>query len=128
MMTPFTLDGRTYNVAVTALTRKFSVLDTDQTGRTQDGNMYRDIIGTYYNYEMTVQPKNNDPGALDALWDALSQPVASHVCTFPYNQTTMTQTMYVTSGEQPVHMLYPNKTEWGEIKFSFIAMSPRLTP
>lgn len=127
-MTAFTMDGRTFNVAVTALTRKFSVLDTDQTGRVIAGDMYRDIIGTYYNYEMTVQPINSDPAAMDALWDAVSQPVPSHVCTFPYNQTTMTQTMYVTSGEQPIHALYPNKTEWGELKLSYIAMAPRITP
>lgn len=127
-MTPFILDGVTYNVFVTALKRSFSVLDTDQTGRTQDGEMYRDIVGTYYNYEMTVQANGSDVAALDRLWEALSQPVVSHVCVFPYNQTTLTQRMYVTSGSQEVRQLTKNKTYWNGITFSFVAMSPKVVP
>lgn len=125
---PFLLDGVAYNVHVTNLKRSFSVLDTDKSGRTQDGEMYRDIIGTFYNYEMTVQPRGGNTADLDAFWDAISQPVASHVCTFPYNQTTITQRMYVTGGDQPIKLLQPAKTHWGELTIKFIAMSPRVTP
>lgn len=121
----FLLDGITYNVRVTKLTRKFSVLDSDKTGRTQSGNMYRDVIGTFYNYAMTVEQKDGDADAMDALWDAISQPAVSHICVFPYGQTTLTQQMYITSGEQDVRRLGNNKTEWGELQLSFIAMTPR---
>jgi len=125
---PFLLDGVAYNVSVTGLKRSFSVLDTDNSGRTQDGEMYRDIIGTFYNYEMTVRQRGDDRAALDAFWDAISQPAASHVCTFPYGQTTLTQRMYVTGGEQPIKLLQPDKTHWGELTVKFIAMAPRVTP
>lgn len=125
---PFLLDGVAYNVRVTKLTRKFSVLDSDKTGRTQNGEMYRDIIGTFYNYSMTVEQRGDDAAAMDEFWEAISQPQASHVCAFPYGQTTMTQRMYITSGEQDVTGITNGGTNWGEMTLSFIAMSPRVTP
>ncbi len=123
----FLIDGIAYNVHVTDLVRKFSVLDTDKSGRTLNGEMYRDPIGTFYNYTMTVEPKNGDTNALDAFWEAISQPVASHLCTFPYGQTILTQRMYITSGEQPIIRMVSDKNYWGALNVNFIAMSPKVT-
>ena len=125
---PFLLDGVAYNVRVTKLTRKFSVLDSDKTGRTQNGEMYRDIIGTFYNYSMTVEQRGDDVSAMDEFWEAISQPKVSHVCVFPYGQATMTQKMYITSGEQDVTSITGSETSWGEMSVNFIAMSPRVVP
>ena len=122
----FKMDGVAYNVSVTVLTRKFSVMDTDKSGRTQDGAMYRDIIGTYYNYTMTIQERGGDAAALDAFWEAISSPTKSHVCEFPYGQETLTQQMYVTSGEQSLRLMQPEKNHWGEISVNFIAMKPEV--
>ena len=126
MIEVFTVDGVAYNVHVTELVRKFSVLDSDTSGRTMDGEMYRDPIGTFYNYTMTVQGRSGDNNALDAFWEAISQPVASHVCTFPYGQKTLTQRMYVTSGEQGLKLLGENSADWGELTVNFIAMCPEV--
>lgn len=124
----FLLDGIAYNVDVTKLARKFSVLDSDKSGRTQDGQMYRDVIGTYYNYTMTVGMRGTDAAALDAFWEAVSRPDVSHVCQFPYGQNTLTQRMYVTSGEQEILLMTQRKNYWKEITLNFIAMSPRVVP
>lgn len=124
----FTIDGVGYNVDVTKLTRKFSVLDTDKTGRTMDGEMYRDTVGTFYNYTMSVRGKSEDPASLDAFWEAISKPVASHVCVFPYGQKMLTQRMYVTSGEQDLTVISAGKSYWGEISINFIAMGPKVKP
>lgn len=125
---PFLLDGVAYNVIVSKLTRKFSIQDTSKTGRTQSGDMYRDVIGTFYNYSMTVEQMGADAAALDAFWEAISQPVDSHVCVFPYGQNTLTQRMYITSGEQDMMCLSPERTDWGILNVSFIAMSPKVVP
>ena len=52
----FLMDGRAYNVEVESdsLERSFAVTDTDQSGRTMDYTMERDVIGTFYNYAMKV--------------------------------------------------------------------------
>ena len=125
---PFLLDGVAYNVSVSKLTRKFSVLDSDKTGRTLNGEMYRDIIGTFYNYSMTVDQRGTDAKSFDAFWEAISQPVESHVCVFPYGQSTLTQRMYVTSGEQDLKAALTNAARWGELSINFIAMSPKVVP
>lgn len=124
----FMLDGVGYNVSVINLTRKFSVMDTDKSGRTMDGEMYRDPIGTFFNYSMTIAPKAGDQDAMDAFWEAISQPVASHVCVFPYGQKTLTQKMYITSGEQDLKLVSGDKKHWGELSVNFVAMGPKVTP
>lgn len=124
----FLLDGVAYNVSVTELTRKFSVLDTDKSGRTLNGEMYRDPVGTFYNYSMTVSTKDGDTESMDAFWEVISKPEVSHICTFPYGQTTLTQQMYITSGEQGIQRMGTGKTYWGDLKINFIAMSPKVTP
>lgn len=122
----FTIDGVSYNVHVTKLVRKFSVMDTSSTGRTLSGEMYREIVGTFYNYSMTVSPNSGDPGAMDAFWEAISKPVASHVCVFPYGQKTLSQKMYITSGEQDLTLKDESCSTWGEITIEFVAMGPKV--
>lgn len=124
----FTMDGVSYNVDVVALTRKFSVMDTEQSGRTQNGEMYRDVIGTFFNYTMTVRERGGDAAALEAFWAAVSDPSASHICVFPYGQTTLTQRMYVTGGEQNLMLVNNGKNHWDEVTLNFIAMGPRVMP
>ena len=124
----FTIDGVGYNVRVTKLTRKFSVMDTEKSGRTMDGEMYRDPIGTFFNYTMTIAPCGSDADAMDAFWEAICQPVASHVCVFPYGQKMLTQRMYVTSGEQDLTVISAGKSYWGEISINFVAMGPKVKP
>lgn len=123
---PFVMDGIEYNVNVMELERGFEVIDSAKAGRTQNGDMYRDPVGTFYNYTITIEQKEGDIAALDALWEAMSQPVDSHLCTFPYNQTTLTQRMYVTSGKQKIRNIKTSRTEWDSMSISFIAMSPRV--
>lgn len=123
----FMMDGVGYNVDVAELKREFSVQDTDNSGRTMDGAMYREPIGTYYNYTMTIRPKPGAQADMDAFWEAISQPVVSHMCTFPYNQQTLTQKMYVTGGEQALTRLWEKGTAWGEASISFIALRPAVS-
>lgn len=126
-MDVFLMDGVSYNVSVTSLVRKFSVMDTDKSGRTQNGRMYRDIIGTFYNYTMTIREHDSDAAALEEFWSAISDPTkTSHVCQFPYGQKTLTQEMYVTSGEQALERMEKEKNHWGELSVNFIAMGPEV--
>lgn len=127
-MEPFILDGKTYNVAVTGLTRKFTVPDSGLSGRMQNGDIFRDPVGTYYNYTMRVVQRGGDAQALDGFWEAISQPVRKHICVFPYGQQTLTQEMYVISGAQPLIYLSDGIRRWGELSVDFIAASPRVTP
>lgn len=127
-MDPFLLDGQSYRVHVTALTRKFAVPDARKSGTTLNGRVYREPVGTMYHYDMTVSPIGEDTGQMDALWEAVSQPVKSHVCTFPYGQHTLTQRMYVRSGAQDLKRMTPQGNHWGQITLEFEAAEPKVMP
>lgn len=127
MITQFLLDGIAYNVQVMNLKRSFSVKDAIQPSETQSGSIYRNPIGTYYNYTLTVRQKDGDRSSFDAFWEAISKPVASHVCVFPYNQSNITQQMYVTAGSQDIKRLYKDGAEWRDITVNFIAQAPKVT-
>ena len=122
----FIMDQKAYDVHVMKLTRKFSVLDTDKSGRTLDGQMYREPLGTFYNYTLTVCSRVGKEAEMDALWEAISQPASSHVCVFPYGQKTLTQKMYITTGEQSLIRRADGKNHWGELSVNFIAMEPKV--
>ena len=124
----FLMDGIAYNVDVTKLVRKFSVLDTDRSGRTLDGQMYRDVVGIFYNYTMTVCQRGSDNQAMDAFWEAVSKPEQSHICQFPYGQDILVQRMYVTSGEQELLLMTDRGNLWKEVTLNFIAMGPKVVP
>lgn len=126
MITQFLIDGVSYNVQVMELTRSFVVKDAIKASETQNGNIYRNPIGTYYNYSMTVREKDGDRAAFDAFWEAISQPKESHVCVFPYNQSTLTQRMYVTSGSQGIRKLYKDGAQWQDITIQFTAQAPKV--
>lgn len=126
MITQFLLDGTAYNVQVMSLKRSFSVKDAIQPSETQSGSIYRNPIGTYYNYTLTVRQKDGDRESLDALFEAISKPVSFHACTFPFNQSMLTQKMYVTTGSQDIKRLYENGAEWGDITINFIAQTPKV--
>ncbi|MCB7321107.1 hypothetical protein [Lacrimispora sp. 210928-DFI.3.58] len=125
----FLLDGKSYNVEVEAdsLERSFAVTDTDQSGRTLDYTMNRDIIGTFYNYAMKVYPKPDDLAAYDAFYDAISDPnYDSHEMTFPYGQETLTFQAYVSQGKDRLR-IRKGRNIWGMegMSLNFTAMEPQ---
>jgi hypothetical protein len=123
----FTMDGIEYDVNVMKLSRNAKVTDTDNSGRTLDGAMHRDIIGTFYNYTLEIAAKENKQQDYDRLYDAASAPVDSHDVVFPYGQETLSFKAYVT--ETSDTMIRRNGVNlWGRddnLKLNFIAMKPQ---
>lgn len=128
MVDQFLIDGKPYNVHVVSLTRSFVVRDAVTMGYTQNGGTYRDPVGTYFNYSMTVMEKDSDRVSFDALFDLISRPDKSHVCTFPYNQSTLTQEMFITQGRQPLKRIYSDGIWWDALTIDFVAVRPKVVP
>lgn len=128
MRSVLTLDGVEYpNLHIVSLKRSFSVLDGDNAGRVMTGAMVRDIIGTYYNYSLEIDPVGTDPGEYDAFYESISAPVDSHALVVPYAQGTLEFEAYVSNGEDSLVSMY-GFNEWGNLTFNFIAMQPKRTP
>lgn len=125
----FLLDGKAYNVEIEdgSLERSFAVTDTEQSGRTADYAMHRDIIGTFYNYSMKIYPVIEDLASYDAFYDAISDPnYESHEMTFPYGQETLTFRAYVSQGKDKLKIRGERKL-WGldGLSLNFTAMEPQ---
>ena len=125
-MSMFTYGGMEFDVHVIDLKRKFSVTDTESSGRLQSGGMHRDIIGTYYNYTLTVEPRDTDKSRADydVLYEMLSAPVESRQLVVPYAQSVLRFDAYITSGEDSLNV-QNGKNRWSGLSINFIAMAPQ---
>ena len=129
MTSILSLDGKAYpNLHVVSLKRSFSVLDGDNAGRVMTGAMTRDIIGTYYNYSLEIDPVSSNLAEYDEFYEAISAPVDSHVLTVPYAQTVLTFDAYVANGDDELVSKYGNRNEWQNLAINFVAMKPKRTP
>lgn len=120
----FKLDGTDYNVFVTKLERSFEVADSDSSGRTKDWNMHRDVVGTFYNYTIEVEARNNDQKAYNDFYQAISSPEESHDVIFPYNGETLSFKAYCTKGKDNLK-IRNGQNLWSGLSINFIAMAPQ---
>lgn len=126
---PFTLDGKNYpGIHVLELKRGFKVLDTDLTERVQNGDIDRDVIGTFYNYSMKIDSDDATSAEYDAFYEVISSPDESHDLVFPYGQGTIALKAYVTGGDDSLIAMTPRLNRWGELTVNFIACSPQRRP
>jgi len=123
MQNIFSIDGFYFDVEVLSLKRKFAVLDGSNTGRTLDGKIHRDIIGTFYNYSLAVDCKLLSLEQYDELFELISDTSESHMITVPYGQASKTFEAYITSGEDDLKII-GNKNIWSGLAINFIATKP----
>lgn len=124
------IDGVTYNgIRVLSVKRNFSVTDGDNAGRlATSGRMVRDIIGTFYNYAFTIDPKSASPLTYDAFYQVITSPVDSHEVVVPYGQGTLTFDAYITTGDDELVLIGDDANRWKNLSFNVIAMAPQRTP
>ena len=127
----FTIDGLDLRIQVTDLERSFAVTDSDNSGRVQSRRMYRDIIGTFYNYTLTIDPDKSNRADYDTFYDIISAPVESHTMSFPYGQETLEFEAYVTNGKDKLKKEKDKDgndiIKWSGLSIDFIAMEPQRT-
>ena len=126
-----TVDGREYKDIhiVPPIKRSFQILDGENAGRlATSGKMVRDIIGTFYNYSITINKDKSNVAEYDEFYEAISAPVNSHEIIVPYAQETMTFDAYVTNGTDELTLIDDNGNKWNALQINFIAMNPKRTP
>lgn len=94
--------------------------------------MHRDIIGTFYNYTLKIDPERSNPADYDTFYEIISSPTESHELEFPYGQETLSFSAYVTSGEDGlrINQKAPDgqKNRWSGLSVTFTAMEPQRRP
>lgn len=117
------IDGRNYNVLVSAIKRNAQIQDGGNAGRTLDGTMMRDPRGTLYAYTMDIDAVNTALAEYDALYEVLSAPVDSHSITVPYGQTTKTFDAYITDVNDETAWQRGGRTKWDGLTVKFVSMA-----
>lgn len=127
----FTIDGVDLRVNVINLKRGFSVTDTEHSGRVKSGEMHRDIIGTFYNYTVEIEPNPSYLGDYDTFYEIVSSPAAFHRMEFPYSQKKLTFLGYVTNGEDTLTIRKNSGkliNRWSGLSLQFVAKEPQRRP
>lgn len=124
----FAVNGVYYDVLVTEMQRNWTVLDNEENvGRTIDGSMHRDVIGTFYNYTLKVEPKQLKVGEYEAMVDAVTAPVDSLMLTVMRGGRQATFEAYVTKGAD-LYTCVDGKTLFTGLSLNFVAMEPDRRP
>ena len=117
------IDGTTYEVPILNLDRTGDILDLTA-NRTEDGNLHREVIGTYYNYTLTIGTIN-DPVLYETLWQVLTAPVASHTVELPHDHVSYEA--YVSSCKDNIRLITNDGYRAKGLSCKFTAMNPART-
>lgn len=119
----FVIDGVDLRLWVSELTRSFAVTDSENSGRLQNHKMHRDIIGTFYNYTLKIDPDKSSRTDYDVFYEIITAPVESHKLIFPYGQSMLEFEAYVTSGSD--NLKIGDENEWSGLSINFTAIEPQ---
>lgn len=121
-----TIDGTDYSIGVINISRKANVLDK-YAKRTIDGDLHREIIGVYYNYEIEFGPFW-DMEQYNNLYDKLTEPKEFHIISIPTNKGIRIFKGYIAEVEDKIEYVSNNQRRITGLKCSFISKEPSRTP
>lgn len=124
----FTVDNVQYNALVTSLNRSARIKESKLSGDVKSGRHFRDLVGTYYDYDMEIATDRLSQAEYDSLYEALTAPVESHVVILPYGRTTLQFDAYIQSVDDSY--IADNGTDrlWGNLSVKFYAIKPQRRP
>lgn len=125
------IGGREYAVSVTSIKETFNILYGPNTGRTLDGKMVLDPIGTYIGHKVTVQRKLGHEAEYDELYNYLLQPRFNGIrVKMVHLQDSIEYEAYISNGERPVkHIDLKNESVyWGEMQINIVPMEAQILP
>ena len=120
------IDGIEFPVAIVELKRKADILDKTA-NRTEDGDLHREVIGTYINYSMKIGIVH-DLVLYEKLFAKLSEPVPFHTIEMPNDHIKFQG--YFGSVNDEVSKIDPNtgETTYKGLSCNIVARLPRRRP
>lgn len=132
-MNYFAINGRSYDVIVTAIEESFSILYTENTGRTLaiGAPMTLDPLGTFFSHKVTFKRCKENVEEFDALYNFLTVPrYDGFEVEIVHNQTTIKYKAYVSQGTRAIQRIVQNikKVLWGELSVNFVPIEAQVKP
>lgn len=126
------IGGKAYDVIVTAIEESFTILYSDNTGRTSgNGAMVLDPIGTFFSHKVTFRRSKENVQEFDALYDFLTVPrYDGFDIEIVHNQTTIKYRCYASQGARTLQRIAERlkKVLWGEMTINFVPMEAQIIP
>lgn len=124
----FTVDGKEFNVFVTELTRSAAIEESKASGDVKNGDHFRDIVGTRYNYSMTIATDSLSKTDYDNLYEILTAPVDYHRVILPYGRSTLEFDAYIETAEDRVKSDRETERTWVDLTLDFYSKGVQRRP
>lgn len=119
-----TIDGEKFKVGIVKIERKTRI-EKELKGTTLDGVSHYEIIGTYFDYIVTINTKAIYITEYDRLFEKVTEPVESHQVSIPYNQEQINIRANITISNTSIIHNFKNFRRWGEMKITFTSLEPK---
>lgn len=123
------IDGISYNVSITEISESFSILYSENTGRTmsQGARMTLDPLGTFFGHKVTVSRRGDKFDEFDTLYEYLSKPRLNGVkLEAIHGQTTIKYDAYVSQGERNLKKVNNGVAYWDAFSINFVPMEAQV--
>lgn len=129
-MAGITMDGKTYRVRVIfpSVEETARLEDGINAGKMISGFQERDLVGTYYDHSLSVEPDPRYPQDYDQFFDDISAPVPSHIITMPHGQGTVTYEAMIYSARRVANGVIAGVRRWKGLQVTFQGIRPARTP
>lgn len=117
------IDDIEYGVPVKKLTIKADALDK-YAERTTDGDLHREMIGVYYNYEIEFASGYKFPSEYNALWKKITEAEEFHTITLWDEDGTHTFEGYFASPQNEMLRIKDGTTYWKSLSVSVVSKRP----
>ena len=129
------IGGKVWDVLVTEITESFSILYSENTGRTmsQGAGMTLAPLGTFFNYKITFARKQGSEKQYDELFNFLAVPRYDGIeVNIVHNQALWNEPFmaYVSQGERALKRIdaKTGRVYWDKFSVNIVPMSAQVLP
>ncbi len=121
------IDGAFYDVPMLSMKRSFDVLDKYAERDEDNGDLKREILGVYLNYDMGFGIID-DPDLYQSLIDKLTEPEEFHDFVLPHPKGTFSFRGYISKVTDEAMKIHNNTATFQALTCKFTMKAPFRTP
>ena len=127
------IGGKEWNVNVLSISENFTILYTENTGRTlgTGAPMTLDPLGTFFTHKVTFKRCKENVKEFDDLYNFLTIPrYDGFDIEIVHNQTTIKYKCYVSQGTRTLQRIVERikRVMWGELAVNFVPIEAQILP